>query len=463
MGSALYNSFITTDFSEAQLEFITPPYSKNKETISFLNDIHKFVSANIVEESLWPLSFPPYIANEDQIIIANYGSSNKALFKTLYRKGLAYRYGRLMQSISGIHFNFSFANELWDSELFTDSSVQTKDLRSLIYFRMIRNLERLNWLILYLFGASPIVPSSFLKDHDKDFIIKDNECFSQYATSLRMSNLGYQNMKQAGIHVSNSSLTEYIEDLRKLTEMPADQFNDGLGNTNNKALQINSNILQIEAEYYAPYRPKAIRDSEKRLTSNLLSNGVDYVEIRSIDINPFSRVGIDLDEMDLLELLLIFCAFSESPMSHNDEIKINRENSILVSREGRRPDLKINQPNKKIFMKDYALEILDRIEPIASCLGKERLLLDAKAKVIDPDLTLSGRFLSRYMEEGIALDDLGLELSNENKKYFLKNNLSKERNNFFIQEALRSISLQNEEEKNDKGSFQSYIEEYFNS
>ncbi|SVC58131.1 uncharacterized protein METZ01_LOCUS310985, partial [marine metagenome] len=217
LGSALCHKHITTDFSEALLEFITPPFVDKNAGLSFLDNIHHFVSHNIGDEIIWPFSMPPFIESDDQIPIASYGSSNLALFKTTYRNGLSHRYGRAMQAIAGIHFNYSLSEKIWSSEFFNNKQKNSSTQRSTIYFRMLRNLHRMNWLILFLFGASPIVSKNFLSNRNTGFQKLDRHSYYlPYATSLRMSDLGYQNIHQSNnLAVSLNSLQEYIFDLKQ--------------------------------------------------------------------------------------------------------------------------------------------------------------------------------------------------------------------------------------------------------
>lgn len=207
LGSPLCHKFITTDFSEALLELITPPLIDKKIGLNFLENIHHFVSHKIEDEIIWPFSMPPFIHSDAEVPIAFYGSSNLGLFKTTYRNGLSHRYGRTMQAISGIHFNYSLPEKIWKSSLFTKEKTDSKKLRSSIYFRTLRNLHRMNWLILYLFGASPIVAKNFLSDKYTGFQKLDSHAYYlPYATSLRMSDLGYQNINQSNLEISLHSL-----------------------------------------------------------------------------------------------------------------------------------------------------------------------------------------------------------------------------------------------------------------
>ena len=206
LGSSLCNQFITTDFCEAQLELITPPIENKHEALNFLDDLHHFVICNIDNEILWPFSMPPKFSSSSDIKIADYGPSNVAMFKHTYRKGLSARYGREMQAISGLHYNYSLPDQVWDSSLIQKKFHDSEDKKSTAYFNMIRNCYRYNWLLLYLFGASPVINKNFIKKNQKEFSkVNQSTYYLPYATSLRMSDLGYRNSKRMNFHVSLNS------------------------------------------------------------------------------------------------------------------------------------------------------------------------------------------------------------------------------------------------------------------
>lgn len=155
LGSALTNKWITTDFAESLMEFITPVSHEVDHLLNQLSDIHQFTYSKLNNEQLWPMSMPCFVGCEDDIVLAQYGTSNTGRMKTLYREGLKHRYGSVMQVISGVHFNFSFPDAFWD-QLFGEQSPEARQASvSDAYFALIRNYYRFGWLIPYLFGASP--------------------------------------------------------------------------------------------------------------------------------------------------------------------------------------------------------------------------------------------------------------------------------------------------------------------
>ncbi|MGH8500071.1 MAG: glutamate--cysteine ligase, partial [Methylococcales bacterium] len=293
LGSALTHPYITTDYSEALLEFITPPFADTRDTLSFLRDIHQFVYDNLPDELLLASSMPCAISGDASIPIATYGASNIGMMKHIYRRGLDYRYGRSMQAIAGVHFNYSVPEVFWP--VFQDIEKNRADLKDFIadaYFAMIRNLQRRGWIVLYLFGASPAICKSFLRDrktfyHDFDEF-DTHTFFKPYATSLRMSDIGYKNSNQARLNISYNNLQDYIESLTRAIETPHPDYQKIGIRVNGEYRQLNDNILQIENEYYSTARPKQIARSGEKPTLALKRRGVRYVEVRSLDLDLYS-------------------------------------------------------------------------------------------------------------------------------------------------------------------------------
>jgi len=225
LGSTLTHPSITTDYSEALLEFITPKNESIDGTIQYLTDLHRFTVKNIDDELIWPSSMPCKLDGDDSVPIAEYGSSNIGRLKHVYRQGLGLRYGRIMQSIAGIHYNFSLPDSFWDvyyeklkkaDSPCTANNASLQDFKSANYFSLIRNFRRYSWILAYLFGASPVLDKSFLngRKHELDEF-SDETLGLKYATSLRMSDLGYQNSAQESLHVCYNSLEDYVTTLAK--------------------------------------------------------------------------------------------------------------------------------------------------------------------------------------------------------------------------------------------------------
>ena len=468
IGSALCNQYITTDFSEAQLELITPPLPDKKAGLEFLEHIHHFVSHNINEEILWPFSILPAVKSEQDVPIADYGISNLGLFKQLYRNGLSHRYGRTMQAISGLHYNYSLPDFIWRSSFFEDDKFDSRVIRSEGYFRMLRNIYRMNWLVLYLFGASPILTKDLLTKASEPFQKLDNQTYYlPYATSLRMSDFGYQNSLRVTLNVSSDSLNDYISDLNMATNTISEGFQNIGNQRNTNQLQINANILQIDDEYYAVARPKSKIISNQRLTSKLKKGGVDYIELRSLDLNPFSRIGIDEETVYFLEVFLIYCFLNKSHLINQDELKAIWDNDSLVAKRGRDPSLLLQKNKTSISLQEWGKQIIDEMTPVAELLDGEKtvyrdMLCKIASKINNPDQTLSGLLLDKVLTEKIGFIDLGNTIGETNKQHYLDLEKSENPNwDRLEKEAIDSWSQQSKLEAENNESFESFVADYF--
>jgi glutamate--cysteine ligase len=399
LGSPLTHPHITTDFSESQLELITGAHPKLDDCLAELTRIHQFVHRNIGGEQLWASSMPCNLPADDEIPIGRYGGSNVGRMKTVYRTGLSYRYGRRMQTISGIHYNFSLPN------------VGSED-----YFALIRNFRRHSWLPLYLFGASPAVCSTFVAGRKHALQeLRPGTMYLPYATSLRMGRLGYQSDAQAALCVSYNSLESYAASLDDALSKPFPAYeNIGLkgkngkgknskgknGSDNGEYRQLSTSLLQIENEFYSTVRPKRRTRPGERPLHALRERGVEYVEVRLMDLDPFDAIGISAPTMRLLDVFLLHCLLSDSPPDTPREIKAIGENQHRVAAQGRQPGLKLNRDEKEILLSEWGTGILAECEPIAAALDAAHggaaygeALSSALGLLKDASLTPSARVL----------------------------------------------------------------------
>jgi glutamate--cysteine ligase len=469
LGSALTNKYITTDYSEALLEFVTPPESSAWAAAQFLCDIHEFVYDALEDELLWPFSMPCRLRSEADIPLARYGESNIGLMKTIYRNGLGHRYGRYMQVISGIHFNYSLPEPFWEAwPAIAGSELELQELKSNAYMGLVRNIRRLDWLLLYLFGASPAICTSFVKGAETNLKSLDRDTlYGEWATSLRMSDLGYQNSNQAALHVSANSLDEYVRDLSQAIVTPnAEYARIGLKDGDDY-LQLNINQLQIENEFYSTIRPKRVAHSGERPTSALLRGGIEYVELRALDISPFDPVGISQSQQKFLEAFLIYCLLLDSPPVSPDEQLHIKENHSLIAREGRKPGLKLHRDGEELAMRDWATHICTEMRPVAELLdagssGYVEALEQQIASVADANLTPSARLLQELEQSGSSFAEFGLELASGFSNYFA--GLATDFNNhheILVKEAEASLQRQADIEAADTLELDEYLERYY--
>ena len=404
LGSALTHPHITTDYSEALLELITPAYDELSAPLDFLDQLHRFVYSKIGDEILWVNSMPCAIADEMEVRIAEYGSSNTGRMKNIYRQGLWHRYGRKMQAIAGIHYNFSYPAEFWALHQQQEQDEQPlQDFISSRYFDLLRNFQRYSWLLIYLFGASPALCASFLSGQ-KHQLLQNNDgtLFRPFSTSLRMSDLGYQNNVQSSLNVSLNNLTEYVRSLNYAIHTPEASYeNIGL-KRDGEYLQLNTNILQIENEFYSSIRPKRTTEPGERPTKALQQRGVEYIEIRVMDLNPFEPVGIGLNDMRFLDLFATYCLLCESPDMDIFDGHGAKQNIRQVVYSGRNTLTRLCRNGRQTSLKTWGLEIIDRLMPIAElfdrCHGGKNYrdtLSRQYEKLQHPELTPSARVMEK--------------------------------------------------------------------
>jgi glutamate--cysteine ligase len=469
LGAALTNKYITTDYSEALLEFVTPPEPSAWAAMQFMCDIHQFTYQNIGEELLWPFSMPCRLRGQDDIPIAQYGSSNVGRMKSIYRNGLGHRYGRYMQAIAGIHFNYSIPEKYWEILAQTDTAATGAELKSEGYLGLVRNVRRMDWLMLYLFGASPAVCRSFLTGMDHQLEELDNgTCYGPWATSLRMSDLGYQNSTQSALIVSANSVAEYVLDLAEATRTPnADYVALGI-KRDGEYLQLNGNQLQIENEFYSSVRPKRVAHSGERPTSALERGGVEYVELRCLDLSPFDPAGLGQVQQKFLEAFMIYCLLADSPPIDASEQSRLHSNHLEVARQGRKPGLQLQRGAGQVSLQDWATEILTEMQPICELLdgpdtlGYVESLQQQVAAVKDSGLTPSARLLQELSDAAEPFADYGLAKAHDYREYF--SGLAPELNGhqpLFSQETRASLQAQQEIEAADKLGLDDYLARYY--
>ena len=473
-GSALSHDYITTDFSESLLEFITPPEEDTQKTINQLSDVHKYVQAGLGNEQLWPLSMPCFINDQANIPIADYGTSNIGKMKTLYRVGLKNRYGAMMQAIAGVHFNFSIPSSFWDKWLPTVEGIEaSQDNVSAAYFAQIRNYRRFCWLIPYLYGSSPALCGSFLKGNESSlpFEKMDNGTyFLPYATSLRMSDLGYTNSAQSGLNICYNKVDSYIESLREAIHTSSEEYLQYTGKIDGELQQLNSNVLQIENELYSPIRPKQPTLHFEKPTDALALRGVSYIEVRALDVNPFSPVGIEEQQINFLDVFLVYCAIAPSDMMQGEDYQETEDNLSLVVEQGRKPGLLLQVDGEKKTLTDWATDLFTDMREVAQVMDKNKgttTFSDAVEiewqKILDPDKTFSGRILKQLIEGSVGNGDFALGLAEKHKK-----DLQSYDYHHFTAEQLAGISResvvkQQEEEASDTEEFEVFLNNYFNA
>ncbi len=475
LGSALTHPSITTDYSEALLEFITPVSSSIEATEEALRVLHTFTAKKLDSEQLWSASMPCIVHGDAGIPIAEFGSSNVGQMKRVYRNGLSVRYGRRMQAIAGIHYNFSLPEAFWSAaHEKSEFSLSKQAFQTEGYLALIRNFFSRVWLLLYLLGASPAVCASFIqgnRNHPLKPMGDDHHSFYlPHATSLRMGDLGYTSNAQAGMGVCYNDIEQYICTLREAILTPHAPYADFQMMRNGERTQLNSSLLQIENEYYSPIRPKRVTQTGEAPVVALARGGIEYVEIRCIDINPFVPLGIDADTMRLLDLFLLACLVDDSPLCDERGRQQNKINMERIVSRGREPGLTLLTPNDdEVSIEELALPIISRMSEIAGWFDKvpssnddyRRVVADAHQKVRDPSLTHSARILSEMHSEGCSFWQLAKRYSSRWNKEHLAHSIPEPAMARLEEEARLSLTRQHELESREQPPFDQYLEQFY--
>lgn len=465
LGSALTHPHVTTDFSEAQLELITGVHESASDCLKELTDIHAFVHAGIGDELLWATSMPCIADPEHMIPVGRYGDSNVGRSKTVYRLGLGHRYGRLMQTISGIHYNFSLPEALWDVIANAHGISPDRDFITAAYFALIRNFRRHSWLLVYLFGSSPAVCRSFAQGESGLAEWDSGTLYLPYATSLRMGRLGYQSEAQSSLHISYNTLEQYAETMHSALTRPYPRYEAiGVQDADGQYRQLSTALLQIENEFYGTIRPKRRTMPSERPLAALADRGVEYVEVRCLDLDPFAEVGIDTDTMHFLDVFLLLCLLAESPPDSPEESESMWRNQLAVVEEGRRPELTLAMGGEAL---GWARELIDGCAELAAAMdagiGGDAHMQAVEAqrhKVEAVAATPSARVLAAMTAKREGFFDFAMGQSLAHRGGFRDGRLTPERQGEFAAMSERSLAEQVAIEAADTESFDEYLERF---
>src|SRR3989338_4127125 len=409
LGSPLTHPSITLDYAEAQLEFVTPPVPDEARGENFLGKLMAWSYRHIGAELLWPFSMPPKLPAHNKIPVAGFGTSAEGTRKMLYREGLKQRYGGAVQTISGIHYNFSLSEAFWkayEKERGWDELLSV--FRDTEYFGLMRNVIRYVPLVTYFFGASPVADKSFFNRRSAALKrLRSSAYYGPYATSLRLSDFGYQNRKNVPVSVSYNSLDAYVHDLYNAVSTPSRLWSSLGIYKRERQVQLNANILQLENEFYTSVRPKQKQyaHADKTLISSLACAGVEYVELRSVDLDPYEFAGIGTDQLLFLHVFMLYCLLKQSPLFKRGEQKRWERNQSLVAFNGRKPGLRITDASQQRDFTAWSLEVLKGIAGVAREFDEvhgtknfSRVVGSQKEKVLNPELTPSAQVLRNIKE-----------------------------------------------------------------
>jgi glutamate--cysteine ligase len=410
LGSPLTSEDITTDFAEALVELVTPTFESAEELFEHLSLLHKFLYSEMEEEILWNFSMPCAFQNEKEIKIAEYGDTNSGMLKHIYRKGLRLRYGSIMQCVSGIHFNFSLSIDSWD----TLTNIPDQSFVNEKYLGAIRNIKRNFWFLLERLGASPIAHESYLLNREHSLTKHgSNDLFLPCATSLRMSDVGYQSSMQNALKINYNNLDEFIDAIIKGINTPVKNFEEiGLLDELGVPQQISTGILQIENELYDTVRPKRSGPSGSRPATLLKNEGIEYLELRGIDINPFIPEGIDENKIKLLDIFIMHSLISESPQVSDKEIEEIRANQKTMVENGRSENVNLEQNGVSTPLKELKKIFYDELEQVATamdeyCPGYSNAL----SAEMSENLLPSEKIMNEMNAQNLSFQEYGLAQS----------------------------------------------------
>lgn len=472
IGSALTHSNITTDFSESLLEFVTDPVDSPEAALTDLNHIQRFILEKLDEELFWPNSMPPYIESEDEIKIGYYGTSNDGKMKSLYRKGLSLRYGKMMQVISGIHYNFSLKDHLLDAfqvalaaQSPAHASVEAMSLQQFKtdrYLHACRNISRYGFVIPFLLGASPVMDKSFLRGKENPFAsLNASDSYLEKGESLRLSDIGYGNNK-CHFDVSFNTIEAFTKNIQFAITTPCNIFSQIPVVENGEYNQINNHILQIENEYYASVRPKQIMRAGENFLTALNRRGIEYIELRSIDINPLVAEGIGIEEMRFIQLLMTASILTDAPELSQKEYEHNQKNMKAVAKRGLDLDQAFTVAESTMTLKESILAVLRWLTPLAPILGEkyQAALETMYARVEDPSLLPSQQVLSMLKESGTSYQAFFLAQA---KRLYQEEfaPLAEEKRVAFEVSAVKSVEKQRAIEAEPQIPFAQYLDNYF--
>lgn len=458
LGSALTHPHITTDYSESQLELITGARLGVDECLQELQHIHQYTlrsMAAVGEEMIWASSMPCHLPTDETIPLGRYGSSHSGRSKSVYRMGLGHRYGRRMQTISGIHYNWSLPG------------VSSED-----YFALIRNFRRHAFVLLYLFGASPALSPCFVEGREHCLQPLGEGCKALYlphATSLRMGRLGYQSDAQASINVSYNGLEGYANSLHQALTQPYPAYEQlGIRNPGGDYNQLGTSLLQIENEFYGTIRPKRTTRSGERPLHALRERGVEYVEVRLMDLDPFDPLGINTSTMRMLDVFLLHCLLTDSPPDSPEEIVQLKHNQHLAAERGREPGLQLLRGQDRVALVDWAAQVLQECAPMAAALDATHAttaysdaLAQARQRVAQPQTTPSARVLDDMRRlHGNSFEQFGLTQSLWAREHLLGLPWSEAQQAQFAQFAQTSVHAQQAIEAADTGTFEEWRQRY---
>ncbi len=472
-GAALTHPALTTDYAEALTEFITPPLTTPESVCNELLRWHVYASQQLTEEQFWAASMPCRLPADDRIQVAEYGASNSGRMKQLYRIGLGHRYGRAMQVIAGVHVNWSLPDGFWQqyADLIRTDEPDWRTLRDVHSLGLVRNIVRFGWLIPYLFGVSPVVGQSFLANVPQPLDRWDEHtCYQPCATSLRLSDIGYQNNTDTGSDwlVNYNTVRDYASSLLQATLTPSPIWQKIGVKVRNQYRQLNDHILQIENEYYSPVRPKQPPRSLESPAIALVERGINHIELRALDVNLYAPVGITPEQLYFLDAFMLTYLLAPSPPLERQEQQASQHNLRLIAQQGRSTTLSLQCAGQAVSHRAWGLELLQAMEPVCAWLDQQRntsnytqSLATQQAKLQDPALTPSARLWREIQQQRSGFYEIAADYSAQHHQFFQQQTLTPAQQQQCDQIGATSRQQSAEIAATEQPDFDQFLADYF--
>lgn len=370
LGNRLNHPYIQTDFAETQLELVTPTVENEQEALRFLQAIHEVTFKHLDEtEWMWPLSIPGVLPEEKDILEAQLSAED-----TAYREYLSSKYGKYKQMVSGIHYNFGLPSAFF--ELVKEDGETTEEVRNRVYMKLARQFIRYQWLLIYLYGASPIAPQEYFGKED---------ALDRPVKSLRTSRYGYVN--DSSIQVSFNSIDAYIQTLRHY---------------------VDTKQLIAEKEFYSSVRFRGAKS-----VVEFLEKGIQYMEFRLFDLNPFALEGIALEDVRFVHLFLMLMLWLDE-VDYIQSVKIGQDYTQAISLIHPLDSAPYQSEGEWLLQ-----QLLEMADTLSLSRSDKELIQQKIEQLQDPKKTIGGRLWQLFEKENDMVK-IGMSLAKQHKDYVME-------------------------------------------
>lgn len=290
-----------------------------------------------------------------------------------------------------------------------------------------------------------------------------------YATSLRMGDLGYNSEVQKSLVVCYNNLRSYLSTLCSAISRPYGPYSElGVKDSDGQYQQLSAGVLQIENEFYSPIRPKNPAKRGETALAALNNRGVEYIEVRCLDLNPFMPLGIDAQQMRFIDSFLLHCLLTESPETDEVDYRSTQENQQRIVYRGHEPGLKLLCNGGERELGEWAFQLLGEVDAMAELLDSawggdqyRGAVGVQRAKVKGEIATPAQQILAEMQEQNLNFYHWAMQKAEQHRRYFLERPLDSDSVRDFSREAEESLLKQRRVEAEDKGSFEEFLSHYY--